>query len=176
MTREQFTTQVLSLQNKLFRYALSIVGERELARDIVQEVLMKLWAKRQELDQVKHLEAWCIRLTRNKSLDKLKLHANRVVELKQADLKVNFDIGPDKITENQNLIDSVQAILHILPEKQREIFRLRDLLGYSNKEIEQIMKLDASQVKVNLFRARQKIRHKLNQLINYGLENEKTTS
>jgi len=49
-------------------------------------------------------------------------------------------------------------------------------MGYTNSEIEKLLQLDASQVKVNLFRARKKIRLKLNQLIDYGLENEKTAS
>ena len=176
MTREQFKTQVLSLQNKLFRYALSIVAERELAKDIVQEVLMKLWDERERLDQIKQLEAWCIRLTRNKAFDKLRLHANRVVELKPTVHEGAYEAIPDRSFENQDLVENIQVILKILPEKQREIFRLRDLLGYSNKEIEDILDLDDMQVKVNLCRARKKIRVKLNQLINYGLENEKTAS
>ncbi len=43
MTRELFKTRVLPLQNKLFRYAISIVAEREMAKDIVQEVLVEIW-------------------------------------------------------------------------------------------------------------------------------------
>jgi len=176
MTREQFETQVLVLQNKLFRYTLSIVGEKELARDVVQEVLIKLWSQKEELGGIKNLEAWCIRSARNKAYDKLRLHANRTVELKLVSHQAAFDLSPDKTAENQNLVETVQRLLHLLPEKQREVFRLRDLLGYSNQEIEGIMELDATQVKVNLFRARKKIRAKLNLLINYGLENEKTAS
>ncbi len=176
MTKEQFQTQVLPLQNKLFRYALSIVKERELARDVVQEVLLKLWNQRVSLKEVKNLEAWCIRMIRNKAYDKLKLHANKVVSLKLANGETSYGAVPDKMAEDQDLIESVHRLLHILPEKQREIFRLRDLMGYTNSEIEKLLQLDASQVKVNLFRARKKIRLKLNQLIDYGLENEKTAS
>lgn len=176
MTREQFQHQVLSLQNKLFRYALSIVKEREQARDIVQEVLMKLWDQREGLDDVQNLEGWCIRMTRNKAYDKLKLHANKVVSLKLANQEISQSAIPDKQAEQQDLIAAVHDLLQSLPEKQQEIFRLRDLMGYKNIEIEKMLGLDASQVKVNLFRARKKIRLQLNQLIDYGLENEKTAS
>ena len=176
MTRELFKTRVLPLQNKLFRYAISIVAERELAKDIVQEVLIKLWDQRDQLDQIKHLESWAIRLTRNRALDKLRLKANQTVALKLVDDEPTFHIAPDKNMEQQNLIDAIHDLLETLPEKQREIFNLRDLQGYSNQEIEKMLNLEASQVKVYLFRARKKIRSKLNLLINYGLENEKTAS
>lgn len=176
MTKEHFQTQVLSLQNKFFRYALSIVKERELARDVVQEVLLKLWDQRTKLEEVQNIEAWCIRMIRNKAYDKLKLHANKVVSLKLAYAEKSYEAVPDKVAEDQDLIETIHRLLQLLPEKQREIFRLRDLMGYTNKEIEKMLELDASQVKVNLFRARKKIRLKLNQLIDYGLENEKTAS
>ena len=68
------------------------------------------------------------------------------------------------------MVDYIKDLLQDLPEKQQEIFRLRELLGYSNAEIEEILALDRNQVKVNLFRARQKIKSKLLQLINYGLQ------
>ncbi len=176
MTRELFETRVLPLQNKLFRYAISIVAGRELAKDIVQEVLIKLWNQREQLDQINHLESWAVRLTRNKALDKLRLRANQTVALKLVDDEPAFHITPDKSVEQQNLIDAIHDLLETLPEKQREIFNLRDLQGYSNQEIEKMLNLDANQVKVYLFRARKKIRSKLNLLINYGLENEKTAS
>jgi len=61
-------------------------------------------------------------------------------------------------------------LLKNLPTKQREIFQLRELAGYSNQEIQEILGLDAGQVKINLFRARRKIRESLKKLINYGLQ------
>ena len=142
----------------------------------MQEVFLKLWDQRQQLDQIKQLEGWCIRLTRNKAYDKLRLHGNKTVELKLASGLATREEIPDKNTENKDLLEAIQAILQLLPEKQREIFRLKDLLGYSNAEIQEILDLNASQVKVNLFRARRKIKSKLILLENYGLKNEKTSS
>jgi RNA polymerase sigma-70 factor (ECF subfamily) len=176
MNRAQFETNILSLQAKFFRYALSVVKERELAKDVVQEVLMKLWDQRESLGRVEQLEAWCIRMIRNKALDKLKLKANKGLPLQQLEETRTLDAMPDKLLEQQNLMETIQRLLHLLPEKQQEIFRLRDLMGYDNKEIEQILGLDASQVKTNLFRARKTIRLHLHQLMDYGLENEKTAS
>ncbi len=170
MTKEHFTIHVLPLQNKLYRYALSIVFEEELAKDIVQEVLLKLWDQRVKLMAVQNVEAWSIRMTRNLSYDKLKASSRKMEDIESVPISFVANSFPAEVTENADLIEAVKDIMQDLPEKQKEIFRLRELLGYSNTEIEELLSLDHNQVKVNLFRARQKIKSKLLQLINYGLE------
>ena len=56
-----------------------------------------------------------------------------------------------------------------LPEKQRLIMQLRDVEGKSYKEIAAALRLTEEQVKVNLFRARQKVKQKFIDIDNYGL-------
>jgi len=170
MTKEQFTSVIFPLQQKLYRYALSIVYDTALAEDIVQEVFLKLWNKREGLAAIQNIEAWCIRLTRNAAYDKLKASSRKVEQLDSIAYSFVANSFPDREAENADLIQSIKDLLQDLPEKQQEIFRLRELLGYSNAEIEEILALDRNQVKVNLFRARQKIKSKLLQLINYGLQ------
>ena len=169
MTKEHFTIQVLPLQNKLYRYALSIVFDETLAQDIVQEVLLKLWDQRVKLLTIKNIEAWSIRMTRNLAYDKLKASSRKMEEIDAVPMSFVANSFPAEATENADLVDAIKEIMRDLPEKQKEIFRLRELMGYSNTEIEELLSLDHNQVKVNLFRARQKIKSKLLQLINYGL-------
>lgn len=170
MTKVQFTSVILPLQHKLYRYALSIVYDRNLAEDIVQEVFLKLWDQRDRLEGINNKEAWCIRVTRNAAYDKLKAANRKVVPLDNATYEISTSVAIDQALENEDLIKAIQKAMEDLPEKQKEIFRLRELLGYSNTAIEEIMALNSSQVKVNLFRARKKIKSKLTQLINYGLQ------
>ena len=56
-----------------------------------------------------------------------------------------------------------------LPEKQRSIMQLRDIEDKSYKEIATLLKLTEEQVKVNLFRARQKVKQWFTNIDNYGL-------
>lgn len=168
MSTEQFKKDILPLQDKLYRYALSIVFDMELAKDIVQEVFLKVWAKRAQLLTIKNKEAWCIRITRNLAYDKLKLSHRKNVGLAFAESTHDDQLNPAGIVENKDLMAAIYHSMKDLSAQQREIFRLRDLLGYSNKEIKAIMDLNDNQVKVNLFRARQKIKLKLGKLINYG--------
>ena len=168
MSTEQFQKDILPLQDKMYRYALSMVYDMDLAKDIVQEVFMKVWKKRDQLSQIENKEAWCIRVTRNLALDKLKLAHRKNVGLEMAANQFVSSLNPEGLAEEKDLMAAIYEMMEDLPEQQKEIFRLRDLLGYSNKEIKELMNLNDSQVKVNLFRARQKIKLKLGKLINYG--------
>ena len=168
MSTEQFKKDILPFQNKLYRYALSIVFDVELAKDIVQEVFLKVWTKRAELESVNNKEAWCVRITRNLAVDKLKAANRKNVDLTYAANHFVGDANPAMQTEENDLIASIYEAMKDLSPQQKEIFRLRDLLGYTNKEVKELMDLKDSQVKVNLYRARQKIKAKLGKLINYG--------
>jgi len=84
MSTEQFQKDILPFQDKMYRYALSIVYDVDLAKDIVQEVFLKIWKKRDQLSQINNKEAWCIRVTRNMALDKLKLAHRKNVGLEFA--------------------------------------------------------------------------------------------
>lgn len=173
MTPEQFKIEVLPLKDKLYRYALSIVYDTELAKDLVQEVLLKLWQTREKLSDIKNIEAWSVRITRNLAYDKQKAFSNRGVSLDESHLKISGGSFPDKTTEVNDLMVTVRAITADLPDNQKEIFRLRDIMGYSNVEIAEILSLDPNQVKVYLFRARKKIKDVLTKRMNYGLGKDK---
>ncbi len=170
MTLDDFKAEILPLKSRLYRYILSIVMREELAKDITQEVFMKVWEKRTQMDGIKNKEAWCIRCARNLSLDKLKAHNNKVKDLAQVYGASDPGEQPHREVETKDLLKQVEQLMAVLPQKQREIFRLRELAGYSNQEIGDLLNLDPGQVKVNLFRARQRVRTSLKKRINYGLQ------
>jgi RNA polymerase sigma factor (sigma-70 family) len=71
---------------------------------------------------------------------------------------------PEKAQKDVNLFESNQVVdraVNILPTVQKSIILLRDLEGYSYDEIGEILNLSSSQVKVYLFRARNKIKKQL---------------
>ena len=76
---------------------------------------------------------------------------------------------PDRQMEQSEQLSIVHRLINGLPEKQRSIIQLRDIEGKSYKEIAEILQLTEEQVKVNLFRARQRIKTKYNEINNYGL-------
>ncbi len=170
MDVSRFKEEVLPLKNKLFRFSLHIVKDEELAKDVAQESLIKVWEKRDQLDQIQNLEAWCMQITRNKSLDKL-----RSKHVKKTDLfEVEFDTRKERdtpyvMTERSELMNRITDLIDELPDRQREVMHLRDIEGYAYKEIAEMLGVDINLVKTNLFRARRKIKESLIKVEAYGL-------
>ena len=77
MTLEAFQNLVFPVKNKLYRFAFRLLGNNEEAKDVVQEVMIKVWSGRDQLDQVQNMEAWCMRITKNLSLDRLRQQQRR---------------------------------------------------------------------------------------------------
>lgn len=176
MMLEHFKSEILPLKNKLFRFANSILGDTELAKDVVQETLIKVWEKREAFELIKNLEAWCMTITRNYALDKLRSKHHSTKPLK-FDYEQEYD-GPSPyfLTELNNTMQSVDLIISRLPIKQRESFQLRDIEGLSYQEISEVTGYNINDVKVNIFRARKTIRTSLLKLQNHGFEKSRSTS
>ena len=170
MTLQDFEREIFPLKDRLYRYVLSMVHREELAKDITQEVFIKVWERRKAMGDIKNKEAWCIRCARNLALDKMKAHANKVLNIEETRMIRDSVLQPYAKLEHSDLIDKMRHLLKNLPTKQREIFQLRELAGFSNQEIQEILGLEAGQVKTNLFRARKKIRESIKRLVNYGLQ------
>ena len=166
----QFKDEILPLKNKLFRFALNIVKDEDLAKDVVQECLIKVWEKRTDLKLVNNLEAWCMQVTKNKALDKLRSkHVSRtdLFEVK-LDTRKERDT-PYVMTERGDVMGRIKSLIAELPQRQREVMQLRDIEGYSYKEIGETLEIDINLVKTNLFRARRKLKESLIKENAYGL-------
>ena len=170
MTLEAFQNRVLPAKNKLYRFALRMLGNDDDAKDVVQEVLIRVWNGRETMDQIQNMEAWCMRITKNLSLDRLRsIQRKGTQPLEYTFDAQHGDSTPDVKTELGESMQHVSNLIAALPEKQRQVIHLRDVEGYTYNEICDILELDMNQVKVNLFRARNAVREKLVKLNAYGL-------
>jgi RNA polymerase sigma factor (sigma-70 family) len=170
MNLESFQTRVLPSKNKLFRFALRFLGNEEEAKDIVQEVFIRVWNGRAQMHEVHNWEAWCMRITKNLSLDRIRAMTRKHTHALEEGYGVHHDaLSPHESTEIQESMNRINQFIAALPEKQRQVIHLRDVEGYSYNEICEILELDMNQVKVNLFRARNAVREKLTKINAYGL-------
>ena len=171
MTPQEWTYQLTALKDRLFRFARRIVGDAALAEDVVQEVVIRAWKGREQ--QVYHnLEAYCMRLTKNLSIDKTRSKQYRHVGLDGVAELVQPSQNPHEQTEQNDLLQHVERLMQQLPQKQQWVLQLRDVEGMSYEEIGQALELSASDVKVTLHRARKALRQKLINLQAYGLSND----
>lgn len=169
MQEINFQADVLPLKDKLFRVAFRITLHREEAEDIVQETLIRAWKQRTELSSKTSIEAFCVTIARNLALDAREKKDAQHVELTEAhDRAASASTPYDQLVEKDRL-DMLRHFVSQLPQKQRDIFHLRDVEGKSYQEIASTLQLTEEQVKVYLFRARQKLRQQLIKTEGYGL-------
>jgi RNA polymerase sigma-70 factor (ECF subfamily) len=150
-----FTRDILPLKNVLFRTALRITMNREEAEDIVQDTLLKLWERHEELSSVSNLESFAISAARNLALDRIALHQNKVITLNEE----LHDTADSSVSVHEQLVmgertDMLHQLISQLPEKQRTALHLRDIEGKTYREIGEIMGISESDVKINIYRGR----------------------
>jgi len=170
MKNISFRNDVLPLKDILYRLALRITLKHEEAEDIVQDTLMKVWSRRDDLDKIESLEAYCLTICRNLSLDRTKRKGNQTEPIDSlGTIPHDEDLGPYERMQQKDRIEMVRRLVNTLPEKQRSCMQLRDFEGKSYKEIAAILDISEEQVKVNIFRARQAIKQRYQQIEGYGL-------
>lgn len=157
MKKITFRTDILPLKDKFYRLALRITTNTADAEDIVQEALIRIWKKREQWDEIESLETYGLAVTRNIALDYIKksktaLHVPLDNEIPAKEY--------DKL-QAQERINLIRNMMDSLPEKQRTAMQLRDFEEKTYKEVAEIMDISEQQVKVNIFRARQFIKQKI---------------
>lgn len=173
MTANEFNKNVVPLNPKLFRYAYRFLEDRDDAQDAVQEVFVKLWRMRDQVREVRNLEAFAVRITRNYCLDKIK--TKHTVSMDVNDYfkdRVSDTSDPHEELEKSDSMKVLGQILEELPEPQKSVIKMRDVEGYSNEEVGEILGLTPGNVRVVLSRARKKIRESFIQLY-HGAEPDK---
>ena len=171
MKKISFRNDVLPLKNELFRLALRITLNRAEAEDVVQETMIKVWNKRDHWDEIESIEAFCLTICRNISLDKMKKAENQNQSIDEGHdaPDLSYTSNPEEQTMQRDRIQLIRHLIDHLPEKQRSCMQLRDFEGKSYKEIAQVLGISEEQVKINIFRARQTIKQKFIETEDYGL-------
>ena len=161
MNQEQFKNTVFIHKDKLFRFAKRILVDDDEAFDAVQNVMMRLWQLKDQLLQYKNMEAFCMQSVKNEALNRIKKGKVRsdYVNQYQAVSTTEYTIGNTK--------EIIVKMINSLPEKQRLVMHLRDVEDYDIDEIAEVLEMGESAVRVNLMRARQKVKEQLTKLFDY---------
>ncbi len=160
MPASLFKQLLLPLYPRLQRVALRMLGNVEDAEDMVQEVYMKLWGKREELPDVQNMEAYCVALTKNMCIDRLRLAEVDRVDVDDVPLSLSAADDVASQLERQDAVEQVKLIIETLPEKQQQVITLRDIRDCTFEEIEEQTGLTAVNVRALLSRARKTIRER----------------
>ncbi len=158
----------------VFSLALNIVGSREAAEEITQDVFTRVWEKARTYNAVRAaVSTWIMRITRNRSIDVLRQKKSRagqdVEEWKNMyQHTLPQDEQPEIAAENNWKLLKVRLALSKLPKEQQEVLAFAYFKGYSHTEIADVLKEPVGTVKTRIRLAMQKLRRELSKEIMDG--------
>ena len=157
MELETFKSTVLPLRDKLLKYSVKLTDDGADAEDIVQEAFLKLWYIRDRLDGYQSVEALSVQVVKNLCLDKLR--SKRMDRMPENSQSILADtVTPEQLLEQHDAVAIIGRLIQQLPTLQQCLIRMKDVEGYELSEIAQITGTQIESVRVNLSRARKKVR------------------
>lgn len=159
-----FNNFMESYSSRLYYYALGIVGNKEMAEEIVSDVFMEVWKHRKELNDIEYLSSWLSAITYNKSITYIRKetrHSN-VVPISAVE-NFNFptiDSPLDNIVSEEESKELQQAIEE-LPPKCRHVFYLAKVDKMPYAEISKILDISLSTINYHVGFAMDALKKKL---------------
>jgi len=145
--------------------AYQMVGNSTDAQDIAQEVFIRMHHHLSRYDSRNAFSTWLYRVTVNLAIDFLRRNArHRHEPIHAADEGTRGGDQSDPTDANTMCKEfrvTIHELLDTLPERQRQVFVLRDLQDFSTDEVSRILACRASTVRVHLARARLRVREAL---------------
>ena len=133
-------------ERPLIRYAHGYTGDLEEARDIVQDVFVKLSQCLHTLDH-ERLAPWLFTVCRNRALDHQRKHRRLVVmETETLDLEMSADPSPHEEMDRSETATTLRQLIDTLPTRQQEAVRLKFIAGLDYQQISAAMKTSIGNV------------------------------
>lgn len=153
MTDKEYKEQIDLHADDVLRYLAKNIKDGEVAKDILQDTFVSLWENKEKLEPSK-IKNWLFTVAHNNMLKLFrynKIRQNSFIEENSSESNL----------ENTQLIDQ---LLKQLPDKMRQCLMLKDWQGFSIKEISEILDISEENVKINIFRAKIKLKELKSQL------------
>lgn len=168
MNQVEFVNLIAPFKDKVFRLAKRLLVSTEEAQDATQDVLVKLWDKKESLDKYGSVEAFAMTITKNYCLDQLKSKRAGNLQIVHNNY-TDRQAGMQQQLEDSDSLSWVEKIINQLPEQQRLIVQFRDVEQYEFEEIAKMMDMNETAVRVALSRARKTIREFMTKTHSYGI-------
>jgi RNA polymerase sigma-70 factor, ECF subfamily len=144
-----------------YSVALRMLGDEDLAKDVVQETMVTIWQKLKKIKSAEGYNSWMYRIVVNKCYDQLRRRKRNMEFVADdpvwAHLANTIYDGASDALEDKESVMLINRLTDRLSPKQKAVFVLSDLEEMSNDEISEITGLSKSAVKANLYYARKNI-------------------
>jgi RNA polymerase sigma-70 factor (ECF subfamily) len=145
---------------RLYNFALKVVRSNEIAEDIIQDIFIKLWEKKEDIKPVniegfifKVLKNQCITHLRNlKIIENARLNLNNLSQIEEL-YRIDFVKDEPYVLIEKELQLEIDRIVNILPDRCKEVFVLSRLNGLKNREIAQKLGINIKNVERHITKA-----------------------
>lgn len=144
--------------DQLYRLAYRFTGNRHDAEDLVQDLLIRLYPKRNDLAEMEQLRPFLTRSLYNLFIDLVRRNRRDPEGVEAAEPVADPGHGPEMQAEGTLLQRHLMAALEMLNPDQRALLSLHDMEGYSLPELEVLLETPLGTLKSRLHRARARMR------------------
>ncbi|MBQ8603034.1 MAG: RNA polymerase sigma factor [Bacteroides sp.] len=141
----------------LLRLAVRYMEDTDEAEDIIQDVLLKLWFLRANLDRYRSVDALAMVITKHLCINQLRKSKAEFVDLEQSIGMDSGEAADKSLLESEEMEEVLQAIT-TLPDLQQAVLRMKHIEGFEVEEIARLTGSTLIAVRTNLSRARKRIR------------------
>jgi len=159
MNTEIFLQRVTLIRPDLERLARKKLSVQADAEDLVQEVLMRLWLVREKWSAHQNCKPLAITILEHCAIDRYR--KTKEMEPIENQTLITHTETPHQYTEARDFGRFIWKLMEQLPPLQQMIMRLKDIEGHEVEEIAQITNTTPEAVRMNLCRARKKIRDEM---------------
>ena len=172
--RDAFGALVLRHQRGLVNYIFRLVGSRDVATDLAQEVFLKVFVSLDSFDPRYRFTTWLYRIASNNAIDHLRRRQPRTMSLSPAGSDddapavpaiAGTDPSPDDMLRLHELSVRLDEAIAQLPTGYRQLILLRHRQHCRYDEIARITRLPLGTVKNRIFRAREILRSRMSDLL-----------
>lgn len=171
--RDAFGALVLRHQRGLVNYIFRLVGSRDVATDLSQEVFLKVFVSLESFDPRYRFTTWLYRIASNSAIDHLRRKQPRMMSLSQPSADeaaappaiAGSDPSPDDVLRGRELASRIESAIAELPTGYRQLILLRHRQNCRYDEIARITRLPLGTVKNRIFRARELLRASLSDIL-----------
>jgi RNA polymerase sigma-70 factor, ECF subfamily len=153
--RQQFAQLVTRYQGALYRHAVGMVLDHEVAADMVQDSFIRAYTQLASCRDRTRFRAWIFQTLRNRCLDYLKEPRRRNVPLDEASPIVDPAGGPAEAVERTRLRADLEQALTRLQPAQREAFLMHYVEGMPYETMAELLDASVSALKMRVLRARE---------------------
>lgn len=165
MDKNQFSELLEDYQAAVISVIHKMTNSWETARDLAQDAFVRLWNYREKISDEKPIFTLIYKIAVNLAIDHLRRNKNRFTTL-DTNLSYHSNENPD----NKELYQLIITLSDKLKPKQKAIFVLRDVEGFSFEEIKSIMNMPIGNIRSNLHLARRNIKKSLESEYNFSQE------